>query len=105
MSREGDLIPEAEYSSPDVKKTLTPGDGPHSTNGKTTQISEFVTKAGGEDRDKPTEASESGLGQLRARVTSLQDNINVFLTQRMKKVDEGDIERRVLDDGVDEDSD
>ncbi|CAH6721183.1 EKC/KEOPS complex subunit Gon7p [[Candida] jaroonii] len=98
--------PIAEYSSPDINKTLTAGDGPHSTNGKTTQISEFVTKAGGEDRDKPTEASDSQLGQLRAKITSLQDNINVFLTQRMKQVkDEGDIERRILDDGVDEDSD
>lgn len=101
-----DLNPVAKYNAPDVKDHIIDvGEGPHSTNGKTTQISDIVINAGGEDKDKPTEANATSLGQLRAKVTTLQDNVNVFLTQRMKQEKNDDIEKRVLDDGVDEDSD
>lgn len=103
-----DLIPVAKYTAPDLPNELeiTPGDGPHTTNGRTTQISDIVIKAGGEDRDRPSPASDGRLGQLRGRLTSLQDNINTFLTKRMEQAKEDsskDIERRILDDGVDED--
>lgn len=104
------LIPTATYTSPAFPegREFHPGDGPHSTNGKTTQISEVVLKAGGEDRDRPSAASDTALGQLRARLTTVQDQLNGFLTERMKEEKasaDGDIERRLLDEGVDEDSD
>ncbi|KAK6464782.1 protein GON7 [Scheffersomyces coipomensis] len=106
------LIPKATYSAPDLdeSKIFTPGDGIHTTDGQTTQISDIVINAGGEDRDKPTEAKDTPLGHLRAELTTLQDQINIFLTERMKQEknkqseqEEADIERRILDDGVDED--
>lgn len=106
-----DLTPVARYSAPDIPEPLviTVGEGPHTTNGKTTQISDIVIKSGGEDRDKPTAANDTTLGNLRAKLTSLQDNINVFLTERMQKAKEEkgsqEVERRILDDGVDEDED
>ncbi|ABN65691.2 predicted protein [Scheffersomyces stipitis CBS 6054] len=106
------LIPTAVYSAADLEQPheFHPGDGDHTTDGQTTQISEVVIKAGGEDRDKPSEARDTPLGHLRAQLTTLQDQINVFLTERMKSEksaitgkEEDDIERRILDDGVDED--
>ncbi|KAK6202666.1 protein GON7 [Scheffersomyces amazonensis] len=106
------LIPTAEYSAPDLKEThkFDVGNGDHSTDGQTTQISDIVINAGGEDRDKPSEAKDTPLGHLRAKLTTLQDQVNVFLTERMKQdksknaqKEEEDIERRILDDGVDED--
>lgn len=105
------LIPIATYHSPDIAHNFHPGDGPHTTNGKTTQISDIVIQAGGEDRDKPSSAKNTELGDLRSQLTSLQDQINIFLTERMnaeknksnKQNEEDDIERRILDDGVDED--
>lgn len=98
--------PTATYTSPDMAKEFTVGAGPHTTNGKTTQISDVVLKAGGVDRDRPSEAKDTYLGNLRAELTTIQDQVNGFLTDRMtgKKFDD-DIERRILDDGVDEDSD
>lgn len=87
----------------------------HSTNGKTTQISDIVIKAGGEDRDKPSDHKDTPLGNLRAELTTLQDHLNIFLTERMKleklkngggddnnKSNEQDLERRILDEGVEE---
>lgn len=106
------VSPTATYSSPTESEpvVLTPGEGPHSTDGKTTQISDIVIRAGGQDRDKPSAAKDTPLGQLRAELTTLQDKLNDFLTNKMsnkRKLDEenDDIERRILDDGVDEDSD
>lgn len=104
-----ELVPTATYTAPDMIRTFEPGSGPHTTNGKTTQISDIVIKAGGEDRDKPSAAKDTELGGLRAQLTTLQDNINIFLTQRMKETKnetkDNDIERRILDDGVDEELD
>lgn len=107
------LEPLAVYTSPSEENPVvfTPGEGPHSTDGKTTQISDIVIKAGGEDRDMPSAAKETYLGALRAELTTLQDQINEFLTSKMlnkRKLDEiinNDLERRIFDDGVDEDSD
>lgn len=106
------LIPTATYESPLEPQPVqfAPGDGPHSTDGKTTRISDIVILAGGEDRDKPSEARDTQLGSLRAQLTTVQDQLNVFLTAKMlnkRKLDEAenDIEKRLLDDGVDEDSD
>lgn len=107
------LEPSAVYTSPSETQPVvfTPGEGPHTTDGKTTQISDIVIKAGGEDRDKPSAANNTPLGSLRAQLTTLQDQINGFLTTKMlnkRKLDEiadTDLERRILDDGVDEDSD
>lgn len=99
------LIPTARYEGPDGTKAFHPGDGPHSTNGKTTQISDIVLNAGGEDLDRPSEALDLALGHLRARLTTVQDQVNEFLTARMRGDADDDIERRILDEGVDEDSD
>lgn len=102
------LIPSATYTSPSEPEEvlIVPGDGPHSTNGETTRISDIVVKAGGSDRDRPSEAKESELGSLRASLTTLQDKLNDFLTLKMKrKLEDDDIEKRVLDNAVDEDSD
>ncbi|CAN3358912.1 EKC/KEOPS complex subunit Gon7p [Diutina catenulata] len=96
------LVPTAEYSAPDTTRSFTPGAGPHTTQGKTTQISDVVTKAGGADRDRPSEAAGTPLGQLRAELTTLQDQINVYLTERMqqsKAKAADDIERIILDEG------
>lgn len=104
------LEPNIKYWAPDVEESITPGAGPHQTDGSTTQISDVVVKAGGEDRDRPSPPNNSQLGDLRAKLTTLQDKLNVFLTDRMKVAKEldtldynHDIERRILDDGVDED--
>lgn len=94
--------PTAVYKAPDgTEKHFEVGSGPHSTDGTSTKISDVVINAGGEDRDKPTEAKDTPLGHLRAELTTLQDQVNVFLTKRMKAGDE-DMERRVLDGGDEE---
>lgn len=104
------LVPSATYLSPSETKPVSflPGDGPHSTDGKTTRISDIVINAGGEDRDKPSEANNTPLGSLRAQLTSVQDMLNSFLTEKMsnkRKHEDEDVERRILDNGVDEDMD
>lgn len=85
------LIPTASYSSPDLKKTFEPGVGPHSTNGKTTGPSDHVLGAGMIDKDTNSEASNSNLGSLRAQLTTVQDKVNNFLTERMKVGGEAEI--------------
>lgn len=103
-----ELVPTAVYKYKGETVELTPGDGPHSTDGSTQQISEVVIKAGGVDRDKPSEHSDTSLGHLRARLTTLHDEINIFLTGRMNGAKGGendDIERRVLDGDDDNNSD
>ncbi|RLV92149.1 EKC/KEOPS complex subunit GON7 [Spathaspora sp. JA1] len=102
------LIPTATYEAPDISqpKEFHPGDGPHSTSGVTTQISDHVINAGGQDRDIPSKHKDTPMGNLRAQLTTLQDQLNVFLTDRMKldkdKEKEQDLERKILDEGVDE---
>lgn len=106
------LEPTASYqSSGNEPIYFSPGAGPHTTDGVTTKISNVVAKAGGEDRDRPSAANDTPLGHARAQLTTLQDILNVFLTKRMQgastcgKQEDSDFELRVLDDGVDEDSD
>ncbi|KAI3404939.1 GON7 [Candida oxycetoniae] len=102
------LIPVAIYNSESSQENyqFNPGEGPHETNGKTTQISDIVINAGGEDRDKPSMHKDTPLGHLRASLTTLQDQINVFLTERMKlekynnKKKEQEFERKLLDEGA-----
>ncbi|KGR23292.1 protein GON7 [Candida albicans P37037] len=116
------LTPTAIYIAPDIdspKHFHLSKNEDHSTNGKTTQISDIVIKAGGEDRDKPSDHKDTPLGNLRAELTTLQDHLNIFLTERMKleklknggggggggdnnKSNEQDLERRILDEGVEE---
>lgn len=101
------LIPTATYTSPlnSEQVNIVPGAGPHSTNGRTTQISDIVINAGGQDRDQPSAAKNTQLGELRAQLTTLQDKINELLTSKMaeqKKQSDADLERRILDEGVDE---
>lgn len=79
------LIPTAQYTSPDLTKDFTPGDGPHTTNGKTTGPSDYVLNAGQVDKDASTESLGTNLGQLRAELTTIQDKVNIFLTERMKE--------------------
>ncbi|KAL7663525.1 EKC/KEOPS complex subunit GON7 [[Candida] zeylanoides] len=99
------LIPSAEYASPSARASFAPGAGPHTTNGRTTQISEIVVQAGGEDRDRPSAARDTALGHLRAALTTVQDRLNEFLTERMRQggASSGalDIEKRILDEGFD----
>lgn len=76
--------PTAEYRAPDVSHSFSIDPfATHSTSGKTTGPSDYVLGAGAVDRDKPTEHKDTELGHLRAKLTTLQDDINVFLTKRM----------------------
>ncbi|KAI0462249.1 hypothetical protein LJB42_004337 [Komagataella kurtzmanii] len=103
------LTPFAKYESPDLKKDfIVDSTVEHTTNGQTTGPSDHVLQAGAVDRDGPSEASKNAMGLLRSQLTTLQDDINVFLTERMKSQSNEaglDVERRLLDEGVDEDSD
>lgn len=105
------MIPTAVYTSPNDSTPVEfrPNGGSYTTEGETTKISDVVIRAGGEDRDRPSPASNTPLGELRAQLTNVQDQINVFLTERMAVAKEkdaaGDIERRLLDEGHDEDLD
>ncbi|KAI5953304.1 GON7 [Candida jiufengensis] len=103
------LKPTATYKSNNILHNFDIGEGPHTTNGKTTQISDIVINAGGEDRDKPSDHKNTPLGNLRASITTLQDHINEYLTERMKlgksNIGSDDIERKVLDEGVEEEDD
>lgn len=88
------VLPSATYSSPDLGSKFFEVDPSElryqTTNGKTTGPSPHVLNAGQVDRDRPSDPrrSQSGeytsLGQLRAQLTGLQDDINEFLTERME---------------------
>lgn len=103
---ESHLVPIAVYRKKQndeiIEVRLTPGDGPHSTNGKTTGPSDYVINAGmKEDQDKSSDPADTNLGAMRAELTSLQDKINIFLTDEMKKnngeEEDVDIEKIVAD--------
>ncbi|GMF08088.1 unnamed protein product [[Candida] boidinii] len=112
-----ELLPSCHYEAPDeIKDFAIDPSSVHTTDGKTTGPSDHVLEAGAIDKDKPSQHKDSKIGRLRAYITTLQDDVNVYLTQRMKEADkdknseniqqiEQSIERRVLDDGVDEDDD
>lgn len=88
------LLPIATYCGPDtetVKFEVNPADNRYqTTDGRTTGASPYVLNAGQVDRDRPSEPRRDAdgkltpLGELRTRLTGLQDDINEFLTQRME---------------------
>lgn len=90
------LTPTAEYNSGLEKVRFEPGPGPHTTNGKTSGPSDYVLNAGQVDKDIPAEATDAPLGQLRAKMTTLQDKINIFLTERMKNSSDKDVDMEKL---------
>lgn len=116
--------PIASYVSPSCSKQFSTSDHPeshHTTNGRTTGPSQFVLDAGAVDKDMPSEPKDTYLGGLRAKVTTLQDDLNEFLTERMQlessnsivkdansdnsktQQQEEEFEKKLLD-GADEDS-
>ncbi|QLL30374.1 hypothetical protein HG536_0A01910 [Torulaspora globosa] len=88
------LLPTAKYCGSDaetVKFEVNPADARYqTTDGRTTGASPYVLNAGQVDRDRPSEPRRdangkiTALGELRTRLTGLQDDINEFLTQRME---------------------
>ncbi|ODV63017.1 chromatin DNA-binding EKC/KEOPS complex subunit GON7 [Ascoidea rubescens DSM 1968] len=94
-----------------IEKRIEVGDGPHFTKGKTSGPSDFVLKAGIKDKDKPSEAKDSCLGKLRSELTTLQDKINVYLTERMASNSSGNnneeakFEKEILDGTAEDDED
>lgn len=88
------LLPTATYCVPDtepVKFEVNPAAGRYkTTDGKTTGASPYVLNAGQVDRDRPSEPRRDAsgaftpLGQLRAALTGLQDDVNEFLTEKME---------------------
>ncbi|KAG7697847.1 hypothetical protein KL930_000098 [Ogataea haglerorum] len=80
-----ELLPTAEYSGPVSKRFEVDPTKPHSTSGRTNGPSDYVLAAGAVDRDAPTEATDTRIGRLRAYVTTLQDEVNEFLTERMTR--------------------
>lgn len=112
--RPSELLPTASYHAYGIDKQFTVSpDAPHTTNGSTTGPSEYlisVTEGEFVDRDKPSESKDTRIGRLRAYVTTLQDDVNRYLTERMKQastvdVNEEDLERRVLDEGGEDNED
>ncbi|KAH3665771.1 hypothetical protein OGAPHI_003959 [Ogataea philodendri] len=96
-----ELLPSAQFEGPVSKSFAIDPSSSHSTHGRTNGPSDYVLAAGAVDRDAPTEAGDSQIGRLRAYVTTLQDEVNEFLTARMK----GGQEKDVQDEYEDEDED
>jgi len=88
MLQGNELLPVAKYQSSDINKEFTVDDSePLSTNGTTTGPSDYitnVTQGDYTDKNKPTENKDTKTGRLRAYVTNLQDQVNIFLTERME---------------------
>lgn len=84
-----ELLPSAVYSAPDVTKNFKVDPSkPHSVNGKTTGPSDYliqVTDGTYNDKDKPSENKDTRIGRLRTYITDLNDQVNVFLTERLEK--------------------
>ncbi|ONH70096.1 EKC/KEOPS complex subunit GON7 [Cyberlindnera fabianii] len=103
--------PSATYTSPSSTQEFTTSSIPPAeltTRGSTTGPSDFVLSKGAVDKDAPSEHKDTYLGVLRAQVTNLQDQINVYLTERMRiqkeEEKESEMEKKLLDGG-DDDSD
>lgn len=90
-------LPSAQYKNADgVQKNFTLQEVRKedlSSNGKTTGPSPYLmecTNGTYEDRDMPAPLNlESPMGVLRGYVTQLQDDINVYLTERIKAANGG----------------
>lgn len=65
----------------ELKKFVVEQNREHKTDGRTNQSS--VTSQ--EDKDKPNVLKDNAMGRLRGELTSLQDDINEFLTARLDK--------------------
>ncbi|CCH42975.1 hypothetical protein BN7_2521 [Wickerhamomyces ciferrii] len=96
--------PSAIYSNPSTTKHFTINKtDKHTTNGKTTGPSQFVLDAGIIDKDQPSTPNQTYLGDLRSQVTTLQDDLNEFLTERMQRENsigkEEEWEKTLLDGG------
>ena len=99
-------LPSAQYKTADgVQKqfTLSEVDKKQlSSNGTTTGPSPYLiecTNGTYEDRDMPSELNlSSPMGVLRGHVTRLQDEINVYLTERIKTANGGLEEREIEED-------
>jgi len=79
--------PTATYTHRSLSKHFDIAQYPHThhtTNGKTTGPSQYVVDAGCVDRDMPSTGNNTQLSQLRAQLTTLQDDLNEYLTQRMQ---------------------
>jgi protein GON7 len=104
--------PSASYHAPTASRQFITDIpvGELTTDGKTTGPSEFVLSKGAVDKDKPSEHKGTPMGLLRCRITHLQDDINEYLTKRMKEQEgnkeEQEFEKKLLDGGdSDEDGD
>ncbi len=88
MSQDGELLPTAKYSSSDINKEFSvDSTKPLTTNGTTTGPSDYIinlTQGDYTDKNKPTNNKDTKTGRLRAYVTDLQDQVNIFLTERME---------------------
>ncbi|KAH3683975.1 hypothetical protein WICPIJ_005050 [Wickerhamomyces pijperi] len=100
-------MPSATYSSPSDTQTFQTSHLQKSqltTQGKTSGPSEFVKV----DRDQPSEPADNYYGDLRCKLTYLQDELNTLLTDKMqaekKSKDMEEAEKKLLD-GDDGDDD
>lgn len=101
-------LPDAKYISQDTKHLFSL-DGIQkqdlTSDGKTTGPSPYLiesTNGTYDDRDKPAPLNlDSEMGVLRGYVTRLQDDINVYLTERIKSSEHGVVEEQ--DDEEEED--
>ncbi|KAF6014864.1 hypothetical protein HII12_001282 [Brettanomyces bruxellensis] len=88
MSQDSELLPTAKYSSSDIHKEFSvDSTKPLTTNGTTTGPSDYIinlTQGDYTDNNKPTNNKDTKTGRLRAYVTDLQDQVNIFLTERME---------------------
>ncbi|KAH3680636.1 hypothetical protein WICMUC_000193 [Wickerhamomyces mucosus] len=98
-------MPSAQYISPDQEllfKTNQLDTSQLSTIGITSGPSEYVKI----DRDQPSEAKDTFYGKLRCKITNLQDQLNIFLTEQMGKEkndkDIVELEKKLLDGNDDE---
>lgn len=85
------MTPSAEYTAEDTAVIFTLENidkSKLSSDGTTTGPSPYLiesTNGTYEDRDKPAPLNlESSMGVLRGYITQLQDDINIYLTERIK---------------------
>lgn len=104
--------PSAQYTAPGVNKSFTTNGVPLdslTSNGSTSGPSPYLlqsTNGTYVDKDKPSDLNlDSSMGRLRGYVTKLQDDINVYLTERIKETGNDALDQEsVLEQDVEEDS-
>lgn len=88
-----ELLPSAEYthdgeeSAHKVFQAVKTDFSNLSTQGKTNGPSDYLVNSSPDwvDRDVPSEPTDTPYGRLRCHLTTLQDEVNGFLTERMHK--------------------